>query len=204
MHRTEGNTAMKTIAAFFAMLALLVLSYSIRRIRSQSEVVHADQAPSPRWTKVEIPLTVSHYDKLGLAYAQGFWQSTSLSKDKQLVSPIAVKIECNNSDKTCRESEASVFLGVLQADLSEYDITSWTPNGIVADDTDEGNCGIGHRLSLDFKSNSVTVTDYPKKVSTDKNCQPFQDADSYSLHGGQLTLYPPAPWDPLAKAEGSK
>jgi hypothetical protein len=195
---------MKTISSFLALLVLLVLAYSVGNLRSWSEVVHADQPPSSRWTKVEVPLTVRHEDRVGLAYAQGYWQATSLSKDKQLLSPIAVKIECNKLDKSCRESEATVFLGVLQADLLEYDITSWTTNGIVADDTDEGNCGIGHRLSLDFKSNSVTVTDYPKKVTTDKNCQAFQDADSYTLRGGQLVLYPPAPWDPLAKPEGTK
>jgi hypothetical protein len=194
----RGAQPMKKIVAFATLLALFNCSHSRSLSRGKSGVVHADEISSPKWTKVEIPLSVSHYDRLGIAYAQGFWQSTSLSKDKQLVSPVAVKIECNNSDKTCREAEASVFLGVLQADLLEYDITSWTAGGIVADDTDEGSCGIGHRLSLDFKDNSVTVTDYPKKVNKDKNCQIFQDADSYSLRGGQLVLYPPAPWDPLA------
>jgi hypothetical protein len=59
-----------------------------------------------------------------------------------------------------------VVLGALRADLLEYAITSWTEEGIVVDDTDEGACGIGHRLSLDFKSNSVTVTDYPKRVTS--------------------------------------
>jgi len=63
----------------------------------------------------------------------------------------------------CDESEASVvILGALSVDLTEFDISGWTRDGIVADGP-EGNCAIGHRLSLDFKSNSVTVTDYPKR-----------------------------------------
>ena len=63
----------------------------------------------------------------------------------------------------CTESQATVVLGELKADFVEYDISSWTEDGVVADN--EGDCGIGHRLSLDFKSNSVTVTDYPKRYS---------------------------------------
>jgi hypothetical protein len=55
----------------------------------------------------------------------------------------------------------------------------------VADDSDEGECGIAHRLSIDFKSNSVTITDYPKKVSNGQECKEFQDANSYALHGGK-------------------
>ena len=194
----------KRIIPLAVLLVVLGLHYDGAHSINQGVVTLAEEPPRPKWAKIEIPLRVSHYDNLGLASAQGFWQSTSQSKDNQLLSPIAVKILCNNSEKTCKESEATVFLGVLQADLLEYEITNWTAEGIVADDTDEGACGIGHRLSLDFKANSVTVTDYPKKVSTGKNCQPFQDANSYSLRGGQLMLYPPAAWDPLEKPEGKK
>src|SRR5579863_1049221 len=193
MHRPgskEESQPMNRTVALMAALALMGFGYYSGRSRSESNLLHADEAA--KWTKTEIRLTVNHDERFGLAYAQGFWQSTSPSKDKQLLSPIAVKIECNRHDKTCKESEASVLLGsILQADLLEYEITSWTGDSIVADDTDEGDCGIGHRLSLDFKDNSVTVTDYPKKVTSGKNCKAFQDANSYALHGGQLMLYPP-------------
>jgi hypothetical protein len=193
---------MKKKVVWLTLLALVGISYIIGRSESGTKVVHADEAA--RWTKTEIPLTVYRVGSR-LASAQGFWQSTSTSKDKQLLSPVVVKINCTNYDKTCRESDATLFFGsILEADWLEYDITSWTEDGIVADDTDEGNCGIGHRLSLDFNSNSVTVTDYPKKVTTNKDCQPFQDANSYGLHGGQLMLYPPAKWDALAKPIGGK
>lgn len=181
-----------------ALLAFLTTLHSGNR----NAVVHADNAP--KWTKIELPLTVYHDDHFGIADAEGFWQATSSNKDKQLVSPIAVEIKCRRDEKVCRESEATVFLGVLKAELLEYDVSSWDNEGIVADDGDVGNCGLGHRLSIDFKSNSVTVTDYPKKVSSDKNCQAFQDASSYALHGGQFMLYPPVPFDPLAKADGQK
>lgn len=156
-----------------------------------------------RWVKTETSLEVFHFKSRRSSYetadAQGFWQSTSTSKDKQLVFPIAVKISCDRGEKVCREVDAAVQLGILEPILLEYEVSTWTGTGIVADDVDEGECGIGHRLAIDFKGNSVTVTDYPKKLSSTANCKPFQDASSYALHGGQIMLYPPAAWDPLAK-----
>jgi hypothetical protein len=145
-------------------------------------MVHADEV-HVKWTKVEIPLKVYRhsYGKYGSVSAEGFWQSTSEAKDKQLVFPIAVKISCYSAEKVCRETEASVTLGILQSDLLEYDISSWDDEGVVADDTDEG-----------------------KSVTNSERCKPFQDANSYSLHGGQLMVYPPVSWDPLAKPVGSK
>lgn len=83
-------------------------------------------------------------------------------------------------------------MGVLQADTEEYEISSWTDGGIEADDAGAGRCGIGHRLSIDFATNSVVVTDYPTKVdnSNPKNpflsCKAIQSANSYALHGGSL------------------
>jgi hypothetical protein len=184
----------RTTNVLLVVVILIGIVDALAHTRKES-VVHADEIA--KWTKTEIPLRVSHIGS-ELASADGFWQSTNTSKDKQLVSPIVVKITCTSYDKTCREAEASVFLGaILQADLLEYDITSWTNDGIVADDEDPGKCGIGHRLSLDFKSNSVTVTDYPMKVDNSADCKVFQDANSYSLRGGQIMLYPPAKWEPL-------
>jgi len=155
MERMEGH--MKKTVALLTLLALVGLSLKIGRSREET-VVHA--AELSKWTNVEVvPLHIYHEPRAmpnaGIAGAEGFWQSTNSSKDKQLVFPIAVKISCTHSDKTCTESEASVVFGVLKAGLLEYAVTSWTEEGVVADDTDEGNCGIGHRLSLDFKSNSV-------------------------------------------------
>jgi hypothetical protein len=190
---------------FYTGLTLLVFGIWIV-IRNRSEVVRADETHS-KWTKVEMPLKVYHHEPPGQGYyvsAEGFWQSTSPSRERQLVFPIAVKISCQRSDKTCREADAIVQLGILKSDLLEYEISSWSNDGVVADDTDEGACGIAHRLAIDFKSNSVTVTDYPKKVSNNELCKGFQDANSYSLHGGQLMLYPPAPWDAIAKPEGKR
>lgn len=168
-------------------LALLLITVSELSLAGCSRAVYADQ-PTKR-TKVEIPLTVYHEGR-GYARAEGFWQSTSSSEGKQLIAPIAVNIRCLRESKACTESVATVMLGVLKAELDEYDISSWTENGIIADDTDEGECAIGHRLSIDFKSSSVTVTDYPKKVDNSKLCAPFTDANSYALHGGYWVLYP--------------
>jgi hypothetical protein len=194
---------MKKTVAFLILLTLFASGY-FRNSSSALESVHADEARA-KWTKTEIPLKVYRHEApggYGHASAEGFWQSTSPSKGRQLLFPIAVKISCERGEHTCREADAIVQLGILKSELLEYDISAWTEAGIVADDSDEGACGIAHRLSIDFKDNSVTVTDYPKKVNNDELCKGFQDANSYALHGGQLMLYPPAAWDPLAKSRG--
>jgi hypothetical protein len=143
----------------------------------------------PEWIKTESPLKIFHDERIGWASAEGFWRSTDPSKDKQLVGQNAAKIVCYRGDSICRELDAQVQLGILYPDSREYPISTWTSEGIVADDTDEGACAIGHRLSVDFKSNSVLVTDYPKKVGGSDDCKVFQNANSYSLQGGKLMLY---------------
>jgi hypothetical protein len=144
----------------------------------------------PKWTKTEFPLKVFHLNQF--ASAEGYWVSTDPSPDKQLVGQTAVKIECTQYDHVCRENDASMFIGVLEPGTQEYEISSWTDTGIEADEIGSGRCGIGHKLSIDFATNSVLVTDYPTKVdkSDSKNpflsCKPFQNANSYVLHGGSL------------------
>jgi hypothetical protein len=167
-----------------------------RGTRSDASSV-APAAEVPKWHVTEIPLTVDHienppgYESYDWALTDGFWKSTSTSKDKQLVEVIAVKISCDREEKKCREADASMFLGVLDAQLTEYEVASWTKDGIVADDSDKCN---RHTLAIDFKANSVTVTDYPLKQSRgDSVCKPLHDAYSYALHGGQLQLFPPPP-----------
>ena len=81
---------------------------------------------------------------------------------------------------------------MLEPGTEEYEILSWTDRGIVADEAGSGRCGIGHKLSIDFATNSIVVTDYPTKVdnSNPKNpllsCKAFQNANSYALRGGSL------------------
>jgi hypothetical protein len=201
---------MKSIVTLSGVFAGILVGFFGTRIESFNRypvLVHADETPTPKWTKMEVPLKVGRLESSNWKYVtvQGYWQSTSESKDKQLLSPIAAKISCDGGEKICREVDATVEFGsILSPALLEYEISTWTDTGIVADDTDEGDCGIGHRLAIDFKSNSVTVTDYPKKIATGKLCKAFQEANSYALHGGQVMLYPPARWDPLAKSEGKK
>ena len=187
----------------FAALTALCLAFVVLRTDAPKlPKVHADE-PRSKWTKVETPLKVDRYDTF--VAVDGFWQSTSSQDGKQLAFPIVVSIECERGEKMCKEAAASVQLGTLTSELSEYESASWTKAGVVADATGTGGaCGIGHRLSIDFQSNSVTVTDYPKKTSNIELCKPYQDANSYSLHGGKLVLYPPAKWEPLAKPEEKK
>jgi hypothetical protein len=178
-------------------VALACLSYIVGLPRGDANAVHADE--TGKWIKIETPLKV--FNHKSYASVEGFWQSTSSSKDRQMAFPVAVSITCTRNNMTCTESQATVVLGFLKPDLVEYGISGWTEDVIAADS--DGNCGVGHRLSLDFKSNSVTVTDYPTKV-LGGDCKAFQDANSYVLHGGGLMLSPTAEWNPLSKPEGKK
>jgi hypothetical protein len=194
---------MKKLFGLLMLLSIFICSHRAWRLEP-ANVVHASEVPATKWFKNEISLTVYHHEMRGFgrASAEGFWQATSTENGKQLAWPIAVKIECDREMKVCREADAVVQLGLLQPELVEYEISSWTSAGIVADDNDECN---RHSLAIDFKTNGITVTDYPiKKVQGDSVCKPLHEAYSYSLHGGQLQLYPPVPWDPLAKSEGKK
>ncbi len=182
---------MKSAVAFFTLLFLI--GYSWRA----GGIVQAADPPS-EWFKTEISLTM-HYDEQYI-HAMGFWQSTSTNKDKQLVSPIAVKISCDREKKICTEADAIVQSGILQPELIEYEVSSWNRLNILADNTD--TC-TRHSLAIDFKSNSITVTDYPIKTN-DPSCKSFHEANSFALHGGQLMLYPTAPWHPLEKTEEKK
>jgi hypothetical protein len=187
----------KNLAAFLALLTVTFFIYKTGRLQSTDSIVHADE--TSRWTTVEIPLMVIRDDERGIASVQGFWQPTNPIEAKQPISPVAVTIECTRFNKTCGVFQASVSRGVLQAEPFDYYIATWTKDGIAADDFDEGRCGLHHHLSLDFKSNSVAVTDYPKNVTSNNDCQEFQGTSSFTLHGGQVVLNPPAPWDPLPK-----
>jgi len=140
----------------------------------------------PKLITDELPLVLTHDDKYGFAITNGFWKSTETDKGKQLIAPIVAKIECHRDEQKCIESDATIFISLLQPDSHVYSIQSWTREGIVADDEDEGECSIGHRLSIDFSTKSVVVTDYPKKVGGSSTCKAFQSANSYALHGGSV------------------
>ncbi len=135
-----------------------------------------------------MPLTVSNGSSIGYVSAEGHWRPTDNAPDKQLVNKIAVKLRCEREQHVCREIDASLFMGVLTPDLTEYEISSWTDTGIVADASDDSECGIGNRLSIDFKANSVIVTDYPKKVGG-KN---FAACPAKHSRTPTLTSYPAA------------
>jgi hypothetical protein len=144
----------------------------------------------PQTVRSEMPLKVYHYDyrDFKTVSAEGFWVSTDASKDKQLVQQIVAKIDCNSSEKSCKEHDAELFGGLLHPELEEYKVTKWDGTGVVADDDEGGTCNLGHRLAIDFSSNSVVVTDYPLKAGGRTDCKAFQNANSYSLHGGSIGI----------------
>jgi hypothetical protein len=152
----------------------------------------------PSWYVTDTGIkVVDDNGKDGEFLADGMWYATSSIRDKQLIAPIAVKIECGKSAATCREIDATIALGILHPDMTEYAISIWNTQRIVAENSNEGPCKITHRLVVDFKSKTVTLTDLPSQVDTSE-CKRYRDANSYILHGGQVMLVPPASYDPLA------
>lgn len=144
---------------------------------------------APKLVKSPYPLTVNHYEygQYAMASAEGYWKEMDESPGKGLVSNIAVKIKCERTEKQCIESQASIFGGLVSADLVEYRVSSWKNGIIVAnnDDNDFGKCPVGHRLTLDYLSNTVTVVDYSLAPSTAKDCL-ITSPNSYTLQGGLL------------------
>ncbi len=137
-------------------------------------------------------------ESFGGISVDGMWYATSSIRDKQLIAPIAVKIDCSRPVKICREVDATVAMGILQPETTDYAISKWNRDQLIAEDTDEGKCDITHRLVMDFQSQTVTLTDLPSQVDS-AECRMYKDANSYILHGGQVMLYPPATYDPLEK-----
>lgn len=137
-------------------------------------------------------------ESFGGISVDGMWYATSSIRDKQLIAPIAVKIDCSRPVKICREVDATVAMEILQPETTDYAISKWNRDQLIAEDTDEGKCDITHRLVMDFQSQTVTLTDLPSQVDS-AECRMYKDANSYILHGGQVMLYPPATYDPLEK-----
>jgi hypothetical protein len=153
----------------------------------------------PSWYITDTGTKVVHFDgKDDYLPIHGMWYSTSAAKEKQLIAPIVVRIGCGKTVAICREVDATVAMGILQPDVIDYVISSWSVERIDAEDSDEGPCKITHRLVVDFKSKTVTLTDLPSQVDTTE-CKMYRDANSYILHGGQVMLFPPANYHPLEK-----
>lgn len=161
----KGAPTMKNrMSTLMAGLALLCLGYSAGRFRDDTNIAHADE--TPKWTKIEFPLGVFHRESTAnhaeYAWSEGFWQSDSSYKDRQVGQPLSVFIMCRQNTMICQESIAFVSpAGLLRPGLQEYDITSWTSDSIVAEQREL--CGVGFRLSLDFNRNTVTRISHPRE-----------------------------------------
>lgn len=85
------------------------------------------------------------------------------------------------------------------ADVSEYEVTSWNNDRIVAKNDNDGICEVQHTLVItllkftnsdkNMRNASVTVTDVPTKLTggLDNSCSALQTA-TYELHGGRNVI----------------
>ena len=119
---------------------------------------------SPKWITDKRQLTILREDSIGWVEAEGFWEPIDPSPNKKLISMIDAKIDCTRSEGICRENDAEIAVGALTSDSTDYQVSSWDNSGIVAADEGSGLCSTGHKLMIDFKTNAVTVVDYPTKI----------------------------------------
>lgn len=67
-----------------------------------------------------------------LVTAEGTWTRSGLTEGSSMGYPLQTsRIECNKEEGRCTEARASVAGNVLESDLVEYDIASWTTASIV-------------------------------------------------------------------------
>jgi hypothetical protein len=104
-----------------------------------------------------------------------------------------VSLSCDRGELLCKESQASIFGGLVSANLVEYKVSSWTAERIVADNDDDDDsllsrCPTGHRLTVDLTTNSVIVVDYPTTSSDKPECKAVNSASSYTLQGGSMGI----------------
>jgi hypothetical protein len=130
---------------------------------------------APKLVKSPYPLQVSHYEygQYGHASVEGYWKEMDDSPGKKLIGHVAVSLTCDRDERRCNESQAS-----------------WTTTGIVADtdDDDLTTCRVAHRLTVDFKSNTVIVVDYLKSGSDKPECKALSSPNSYALQGGSMGI----------------
>jgi hypothetical protein len=199
--RWGSKTTMNRLTASSLVLFWLLSAIGCRQGSSKGSdmtVAHAAEQ-HPSWYITDLGTKVIDLPELfsGIS-VDGMWYATSSIRDKQLIAPIAVKIDCSRPVKICRENDATVAMGILRPDTTDYTISIWNRDQLIAEDTDDGKCKITHRVVMDFKSQTVTLTDLPSQIDS-KECKLYQDANSYILHRGQVMLFPPATYDPLAK-----
>jgi hypothetical protein len=142
----------------------------------------------PKWIEAKSPLRITRDESIGWVTADGYWEPIDPSPEKRLISKIAAKIDCTRSEGICREIDAEITVGALASDSSEYRISAWDDDGIVAEGEKDAACSIGNKLMIDFKANSISVIDYPKKIETTDFCKAFQIVNSYTLRGGTYML----------------
>jgi hypothetical protein len=137
---------------------------------------------------VRIDTDITLLDTLsdGVEIISGHWVPTQSTKGNQLPSDVEANIECDRGARMCRESDGEIFGGELYSSARDYRISLWDRHGIVADGYDDEQCGVNHRLIVNVEGRSVILSDYPKKITTDPNCNALQAAHTSVLKGGGI------------------
>jgi hypothetical protein len=119
------------------------------------------------------------------------------SKDdpsKSMVFPEQTKVDCTESDKTCRAY--TVSLGVMPDEVrvedvyeDDYHIDSWDAHSLRASYGPDPTAKLGsgdrchhHVLTMTFASGAVSLSDIPTR---EKGCEVFTDTNTYRLANGQ-------------------
>jgi hypothetical protein len=126
---------------------------------------------TPKWHPYTRPLHVSarDYGRDHHFYAEGYWESTSSDPDQKLASQAnAVKLTCDYTEgrraddesNSCTETDATVQFASLQTDTQTYHIASWSPDEVIATQSDRGLSGTTTTtLIIHPEANQVEVVD---------------------------------------------
>jgi hypothetical protein len=101
----------------------------------------------------------SFYSDAGYVNATGQWRPAD--KSTESLPKNRVEIQCIREIKMCLEANATVVGGEPDVVLQNYRIVEWNRNDILAED-DSAIC-MANRLLINFRNESVTATDTPKK-----------------------------------------
>jgi hypothetical protein len=108
-----------------------------------------------------------------LVTVEGTWTRTGPTADSSLAYPLQTsRIECNKEERRCTEARASVAGSVLTADLTDYDVESWTDAAIILRNAYPCATEV---FTIDLNTDAVTGAGHPTN----------QDSDYCRVYGGK-------------------
>jgi hypothetical protein len=162
-----------------------------------------DFTPAPKWHPIELPLHViqGNYGNDHYLYVQGYWASVSSKQGEQSASEAnSVTLNCDYGDKSlgdqansCTEIEGYIQSNSLHSDTQTYHIASWSPDEVIATDSERGFAGgTTTTMIIHPQTNEIEIFDTTKMNEKQpdlmKGLEGKSYRDHYEFHGGMYAL----------------